>query len=208
MNICLNCQEKIDKNKKFCNRSCSATFNNKGRQRNKKWCIETFGKFVSNKPPKIQKFIPVSKIAWGPYSRIYIKPCSCCGVLFSSQKKTTICSDKCYLTTKKRNASGIKRQYYKNIQFDSKWEVQMAIFLDQNNIAWIVPQDSIEWVDLKNKKRKYFPDFYLPEHDLYLDPKNPIVITKQKEKLDYVSSKINLLYGNPKDIIKNILDNW
>ena len=34
------------------------------------------------------------------------------------------------------------------------------------------------------KIHNYFPDFYLPDYNLYLDPKNPHAVTVQKKKLD------------------------
>ena len=36
---------------------------------------------------------------------------------------------------------------------------------------------------MDGKRRHYFPDFYLPKYDLYLDPKNDYLITKDKVKI-------------------------
>lgn len=78
---------------------------------------------------------------------------------------------------------------------ESSWEVDIATWLDKNNIDWDRPKH-IKWVDSTRKARKYFPDFYLPDYDVYLDPKNPYIIAKDKEKIKAVSATINLIYGN------------
>lgn len=205
---CLNCNLIITSEyaKKFCGSSCSASYNLKGKHRNKFWCIETFGKYEQKIPtPEINKYSPLSKIAWGPYSKIKINTCSNCDKLFTSKKITTTCSDVCFISIKKKNATGIKRKYYKNMQFDSNWEIEMAILLDKNNIIWEQPKIAVLWKDNMGKERKYFPDFFLPDYNIFLDPKNPIVISKQKEKLDAVEKIIKLLYGNPNDILARLI---
>jgi hypothetical protein len=72
-------------------------------------------------------------------------------------------------------------QRYKDIWFDSKWEVKVAISLDENNIQWQRPKVGFIWND---GGQKYFPDFYLPEYDVYLDPKNPYLQVIDKVKID------------------------
>ena len=208
MTHCIHCNKIITSKhaKKFCNRSCSASYNNTlipGR--NKKWCLDTFGRYQSKIDVVIQyKFAPISKTAWGPYTRIYAKTCTVCSTKFVSVKNTTLCSDACYIAVKKKNAKGIKRHYYNGCEFDSHWEVLLAKMLDASNIKWIQPIAAIEWIDSTGKSRKYFPDFYIPERDLYLDPKNPYAIKQQQEKLTYVMQHIQLLYGEPSDIMARL----
>lgn len=54
-------------------------------------------------------------------------------------------------------------------KFDSSWEDALADRLDFLNIEWDRPLPIIYHLD--GKDRKYFPDFYLPKYDIYLDPK-------------------------------------
>lgn len=75
--------------------------------------------------------------------------------------------------------------------------------MDENKFQWIRPK-YIKWIDSAGKQRNYYPDFYLPEHDLYLDPKNPYAMKHDLEKMTIISSKVNIIYGN-KDMIKNKL---
>ena len=86
---------------------------------------------------------------------------------------------------------------------DSSWEVILAKYLDSKSIRWIRPPPVI--YSINDKSHKYFSDFYLLDYDIYLDPKNKIVITKQQEKLDIVSSMITLYYGEL-DHLKNIIN--
>lgn len=192
--ICLECgnNAKI----KFCCRSCSAKYNNKRRKRTK-WTQAQRNKF-STKQKGVGKGIKRGL-------RITEKKmiCTWCKSPFISKRYGdgawqyhTYCSDACYLKIKQKNARGNKKCIYKGQKFDSNWEIIIAQFLDNNNITWNKPMTGITWTDKTNKQHKYFPDFYLPDYDIYLDPKNLIVQKQQQEKLDIVSKQINLIYGD------------
>lgn len=75
--------------------------------------------------------------------------------------------------------------------FDSSWEDALAIRLDTLNVLWDRPPP-IDWIDYSGKHRKYFPDFYLPDYNLYIDPKNSYVVQQQQEKLEIISKMIKL----------------
>ena len=81
---------------------------------------------------------------------------------------------------------------YNGILLDSSWELALAQRLDELNVKWERP-NPIKWVDTKNVTHNYFPDFYLPEYDLYLDPKNPIAFESQKEKISIIAIQIKNL---------------
>lgn len=72
---------------------------------------------------------------------------------------------------------------YKGVLLDSSWELELAKRLDELEIKWVRP-DPIPWVDEESVTHNYFPDFYLEDYDLFLDPKNPQAIKVQKKKLD------------------------
>lgn len=69
------------------------------------------------------------------------------------------------------------------VKLDSSWEEALATRLDGINVGWIRP-GPVKWVDKQNVKHNYFPDFYLPVYDLYLDPKNMYAIKAQQSKID------------------------
>ena len=81
---------------------------------------------------------------------------------------------------------------YNGVQLDSTWELELAKRLDSLGIEWVRP-GPLEWVDSNGISHNYFPDFYLPEHNIYLDPKNPYAIISQKNKLDVIIKKYNVI---------------
>ena len=65
--------------------------------------------------------------------------------------------------------------WYNGVMLESSYELAVAQDLDANNIKWVRPK-RFYWVDDTGKRRHYTPDFYLPEYDVYLDPKNSYLI--------------------------------
>ena len=53
----------------------------------------------------------------------------------------------------------------------SKWEMEVAKFLDKNNLFWLYESLSIEYLDNKNNKHKTIPDFYVPYYNLIIEVK-------------------------------------
>lgn len=74
-----------------------------------------------------------------------------------------------------------KRVDYNGTILDSSYEFKLAKSLDDNNVKWIRPK-SLKWND-DGQIRRYIPDFYLPDYDVYLDPKNDFLIKKDKRKI-------------------------
>jgi hypothetical protein len=72
---------------------------------------------------------------------------------------------------------------YNGIMLDSTWELELAKRLNDINVEWIRPNPII-WIDKEGNSHHYFPDFYLPEYNLFLDPKNPQAVRVQQTKLD------------------------
>lgn len=79
------------------------------------------------------------------------------------------------------------------ILLDSSWEEKLAKRLDFLNIKWTRPKTPIVWIDTKGNKRNYFPDFYLNDYDLYIDPKNKFAYSKQIEKINWLNNNIKNL---------------
>lgn len=87
-----------------------------------------------------------------------------------------------------------KRVKYKNIILDSNWELEFAKWLDKNNIKWERPVNGFEYK--WNGKRIYYPDFYLPVFDLYVEVKGYI---RDRDYLKW-SSIPNLIILKKNDI--------
>lgn len=71
---------------------------------------------------------------------------------------------------------------YNGVWLDSTWELELAKRLDYLKIKWVRPTP-VRWKDEQGTYHNYFPDFYLPDYNLYLDPKNPHARRVQRNKL-------------------------
>lgn len=112
----------------------------------------------------------------------------------------------------KRNRFGLwfKSKFAGKVYLQSRWELLVANELDSNNIHWCRPE-YILWVDESGKVRRYFPDFYLLDYDVYLDPKNDYLMERDGDKIDramtqngvsiYVLGRKHLTWSSIKQII-------
>jgi len=91
---------------------------------------------------------------------------------------------------------------YNGVKFDSTWELELAMRLDKLEIRWTRPEP-LKY-QLNEKVHHYFPDFYLPDRDIYLDPKNPHAYNVQKEKIDVLlKTYSNIVFLVSLDEIRN-----
>jgi len=55
---------------------------------------------------------------------------------------------------------------------DSTWEAALAVLLDRLEIKWDRGDHLVlDYQTPRGRKRKYIPDFYLPDHDIYVEVK-------------------------------------
>jgi len=54
---------------------------------------------------------------------------------------------------------------------DSSWEIIFAKRLDELNIKWNRGNFKFPYINEKNELRNYYPDFYLPDRDLFIEIK-------------------------------------
>lgn len=73
--------------------------------------------------------------------------------------------------------------YGNEVTLQSSYELLCAEILDTLKIKWIRPKS------LTYDGKRYFPDFYLPEHDLYLDPKNDYLAKLDEQKIACVKEQ-------------------
>jgi hypothetical protein len=78
------------------------------------------------------------------------------------------------------------------VKLDSSWEEALAKRLDEIGVIWERP-GAIEWTDRHGTIRNYFPDFYLNDYDIFLDPKNPYAIKAQQEKINCLTMQLKNL---------------
>lgn len=88
------------------------------------------------------------------------------------------------------------------VNLDSSYERYVAKFLDDNNVEWIRPP-ALKWIDRNGKSHNYFPDFYLPQIDIYLDPKNSYCFKVQYEKIEYIRTHYDNVIFIPGEKLNN-----
>lgn len=118
------------------------------------------------------------------------------GTLFPTDKTRKLLSEKALASPHRRLVRSMREYKRKDgslVMLDSSWEECLAKRLDDINVDWIRPISPIKYTCINGKLRNYFPDFYLPKFDLYLDPKNPIAMRVQQEKINILLKKMNNL---------------
>jgi hypothetical protein len=217
------------KSPKYCSIICATNYSRQFVDKSKisssmkaAWRRGDFNKFRSN--VEKSKISASMKAAWGggafgkfesklKINGMYNLKCVTCNENFLNRHKNIkTCGKKCYLkllskqSRENPNCGGetnYKKYIYKNVCMDSSWEVKLAKFLDLNNIIWERSKKLVFlWTDIDNKKRRYHPDFYLPEYNLYLDPKNKFLMKKDQFKINQVlkENNINLIFGSLDEI--------
>jgi hypothetical protein len=205
---CLNCDSAISYDKrhnKFCTKSCAATYNNKFRPAGSESRITQGEKLVGRSPTKSKKGLQTrkwSKISWYTckncqkifYTRSWSSPRITCG---KYECKTNMSVGTRSYTNGRRKLFNVYNKWDdKIVLLESSWELSLAEWLDSNNIPWSRPS-YIKWKDENiGKTRLYYPDFYLKEINLYLDPKNPTAMKKDQYKMSQVEKLIPIIYGN------------
>lgn len=104
-----------------------------------------------------------------------------------------------------------RRVQYNGITLGSTYELDVAKSLDENGIDWTTCK-KFHYVDPFGKSRTYTPDFYLPEYDIYLDPKNDFLIENINPSLGFKDSEKIKRVMEQNDVKILILDkdhlNW
>lgn len=60
----------------------------------------------------------------------------------------------------------------------------LASWLNRNSIPWIQPKSF--FYQLEGQKRRYFPDFFLPDFSIYIETKNDYLMSLQEDKMEAV----------------------
>lgn len=85
-----------------------------------------------------------------------------------SMKKAVLENPESY--TSKNVCGRVKIEDYCGEKFHGKWELETAIWLDKNNIKWERKVNPFNYF-WNNAWHLYFPDFYLPKLNVYLEVK-------------------------------------
>lgn len=105
------------------------------------------------------------------------------------------------------NAGRGKKTHFSNIMGEtfylrSSFEYKVASFLNENEIVWVQPH--FIFYEMNNKTFRYFPDFYLPSYDLYIETKNSYLLSLQQEKMNAVRTILKRFIVLSNDDILNL----
>lgn len=211
--ICHNCDQKFlldeyeyDKKKKyFCSKFCAHSYCTKDKREeiNKKVSKSLLGKKYAL---RIIRSCPICKKKFKIIESSKVKTCGkrkCVNILIG---KNVTGKTGGYRT--KSGRSKIHGGYYKNIWMDSSWELRLAKLLDKEGIVW--ERGSKYKFPYKTKTgldRNYYPDFYLPKEDLFIEIKG-YWTTEIRHKVDDSLRRNNfkLLILESIDAIDSVVD--
>lgn len=202
---CERCNKQIDGtfgSGRFCNRSCANVrvltqdykdkISNTQKQTAKGFCVSGFNK---NRITSVETKKLLSKIAIDYYKNFENRKKLSVSLKNSEKRKLSQSRPEYKLACSiraKENGFGGKRNskkfYYKGVCLDSSYELAVAKDLDKNGILWERPK-RIKYFDRQNIYHYYLSDFYLPQYNIYLDPKNSYLLTKDVDKIRLVSEQ-------------------
>jgi hypothetical protein len=87
---------------------------------------------------------------------------------------------------------------YKGIDLHGTWELKYAQWLDANNIAWERCKTKFAYV-FEGVERKYTPDFYLTESNIYVEIKGHAT-AKDQAKWSHMPADVNFQVLREKDL--------
>lgn len=204
MKRCPKCEKLHEKPGKFCSRICanSRTFN-EGTLKLKSIAAKANpGGAVANRdkayvPPKGHRF--GANVGKESVQRV----CETCSVTFTvpyHQRLRTYCDEHKFKGQGGlRPKSTIKhRSTHKGFMMDSGAELAFAQLLDKHNIKWVKNTTvSFDFVDGEGRNRKYYPDFYLPDYDHWVEIKgNRYVRPDDHLRLQAVGDNIELIMSH------------
>lgn len=172
---CPECKE-FHRNPKFCSQSCSASYNNKKRKRseetNEKISRSMEKYFKENTIENLEN--PQNLRKSRRSTKIHFITCKNCETLFvdsfnkgESKHLGNTCSSQC---ARVKTYKETEKQKYNGVYLHSSWELAFAKYLDKNNMNWKRPKNGFEY-SFENKNRLYYPDFYLPQKEIYIEIK-------------------------------------
>jgi hypothetical protein len=91
-------------------------------------------------------------------------------------------------------------QEYKGVLYDSSWEVEFAKRLEELGIDFERPKIPIEYKDAENNTHNYFPDFYIPKINKFIEIKNPYLFNNDP-KVQILKERVDIIWLTDLDSI-------
>lgn len=186
--LCMQCHAPLPYTKRhnrFCDRTCAGTHTNIHRS------------FVMSDETKQQISTKLKALGVNPrlaykrkYGIDYISPggtikrvarkttvCSHCHTNFEHRitERRVFCSNACrkhHIGGYQPNSTIVHRHIYNGVTLDSGAELTFAKLLDRFNLPWHKNSSTYFWfTDRHDKQRKYYPDFFLPTLNMWVEIK-------------------------------------
>jgi hypothetical protein len=195
---CNHCNRVLPYNKrknKFCSHSCSASQSNRSRPPKSE---ETKNKHRQYGLKNKKGFLDQNYIRKPTIFRDETKwchtQCKECNILFDHLKSAIrkYCSRNCSNKNSYHpNSTQLIRTIYHGFQMDSNAELTFAKLLDSRHIKWFKNNKIFFSYVHENVNRKYYPDFYLPDFDMWIEIKSTYYYNKNPkiEQLKWKSLK-------------------
>lgn len=74
------------------------------------------------------------------------------------------------------------------VKLQGTWEVVFARHMDSLNLDYHAHKGRLTYIDLNGAERSYYPDFYIPMWDTYIDVKGAFFTDLQKQKFNFIKS--------------------
>lgn len=183
---------------KFCNKECKNDNSHRNHERlcplnpNRKYTSYTLsanGHVAWNKGKTAKTDERVAKNAEKIRQTKKNMPATGCGAWTSEQRSENA---KKHKTGGYRENAGRSKKfrvldsYGKETVLQSTYELKCSEILNELSIRWLRPKA------LKYNERNYFADFYLPDFDIWLDPKNDYKAKQDQEKIKKVIEQNNV----------------
>ncbi len=92
------------------------------------------------------------------------------------------------------------------VKCQGTWEVALARRLDEMNVDYVTHDGRWKYITYDSSVHTYYPDFYIPMWDAYIDVKGAFWNAEQTQKLNYVQA------SNPDKLLilatKDVLHSW
>lgn len=202
MKICPRCLKEHNKPLTYCSRSCA----NK-----RKHSKETRQK-ISNAIRKYQFIDMKCMICSNKFITLEMigrKTCSdkCAAELTASKVRgsTHHVKDSSKMGGLRYNGGRNKLIEFRNINGDLMFlnadEIEVAKILDNLQLSWQRNKNGFLYIDEQKKERKFYPDFYIFDKDLFVEYKGwitPKMIHKMNDSVKRNNLKLKIIYSNDK----------
>lgn len=200
--LCPKCQTPFDPKgkwgvKKFCSKSCANSriqTEEQNRRRRAKALISPSGAVVN---PEARRRGGITR---GNQRKkpILTHICSECGITFTDIIQRKYCSKKCSsLNTYHPNSTRRNSSVHKGYRMDSSSELKFAQLLDIHGVKWIKNSSTFfSFIDSRGNKRKYYPDFFLPDYNLWVEIKGRFYIREDDNIRLAAVGRIELIYSD------------